>query len=235
MGSGGRKERRCKSVRSRKSKFTRSVVLLLALLAAGCSTLFAPERPNPALSMPALETRIVTLIDEVRTKRDPKAHLLAVDPELVIIARKRSTDMAKDNSFAVNSDPHPAATALMDADATFQGMIGENVAAQHFTPGQAIDVNLMARRFVDSWVASKPHLDNLSFPDFDHTGVGAAVNADTIYVTTLFTTDLGLGKIPDPAKPDIRTVPSPQQGKSGSQNPAASGTAPASGSKPPSL
>ena len=48
-------------------------------------------------------------------------------------------------------------------------------------------------RFLDEWLKSPPHRDNLAFADYDRTGVGAAVNGDTVYVTALFATDLGLG------------------------------------------
>lgn len=169
--------------------------------------------------MPALETRIAALVAEQRGKTDPKARALAVDSELVDIARKRSAEMARTNSFSSGGDPHISATMLMNQDAKFQGLVGENVAAQHFLPDQGIDVEAFARRFVDGWVASKPHLDNLSFPDYDRTGVGAAVNKDTVYVTQLFTTDLGLGDKPDTAAPDVQTVPSAKDGKDNSQAP----------------
>ena len=107
---------------------------------------------------------------------------------------------------------------LMDEDANFQGLIGENVAAQHFTPGTGIDVDAFAQRFVESWLASAPHKENLAFADYDRTGVGAAANGDTIYVTQLFTTDLGLGPHKGSAPPSQATpVVSPQKGKDDSE------------------
>lgn len=188
-------------------------------MAAGCADLFGPSIPDPASQMPALEKRIEVLIAEQRAKADPKARPLAEDSELMAIARQRSADMAKANSFAGSGDPHVSATMLMNQDAKFQGLVGENVAAQHYLPDQGIDVETFAKRFVDGWVASKPHLDNLSFADYDRTGVGAAVNKDTVYVTQLFTTDLGLGAKPEQSAPDVQTVPSAQDGKSDSQGP----------------
>lgn len=169
--------------------------------------------------MPALEQRIAVLISEQRAKTDPKAKPLTVASQLVTIARQRSAEMARANSFAGSGDPHISATLLMSQDAKFQGLVGENVAAQHYLPDQGVDVETFARRFVDGWVASKPHLDNLSFADYDQTGVGAAVNKDTVYVTQLFTTDLGLGAKSDQSAPEVQTVPSAQDGKSTSQAP----------------
>ncbi|MBU6296921.1 MAG: CAP domain-containing protein [Alphaproteobacteria bacterium] len=177
------------------------------------SSVFSPPKPDPAAEMPALETRIFDLVQAARLKNDPKARKLTVDSELVDIARKRSAAMAGKNSFAVGSDPHAAATMLMDDDAKFQGMIGENVAAQHYNRA-GIDVDVFAKRFVDSWLASKPHKENLLFSDYNRSGVGAAVNGDTIYVTQLFTTDLGLGPHDGSAPPSqVTRVASPQQGK----------------------
>jgi uncharacterized protein YkwD len=209
----------CIEVHSKRLMVRATFCALVGLMAAGCADLFGPSTPDPALQMPALETRIAALVAEQRSKTDPKAHALAVDTELVAIARKRSSEMARTSSFAGSGDPHVSATMLMNQDAKFQGLVGENVAAQHFLPDQGIDVEVFARRFVDGWVASKPHLENLSFADYDRTGVGAAVNKDTVYVTQLFTTDLGLGAKPDTAAPDVQTVPSAQDGKDSSQGP----------------
>jgi uncharacterized protein YkwD len=196
---------------------------LLGLALAGCADLFGPSHPDPSARMPALEQRIFVLVAEKRHKTDPKARVLAIDPQLVDVARKRSAAMARANSFT-GGDPHASATLLMNQDAKFQGLVGENVAAQHFTPGQDIDVEAFAKRFVDSWAASKSHLENLSFGDYDRAGVGAAANADTIYVAEIFTTDLGLGAKTEQATPDVQTVPSPQQGKESSKGPTMRGT-----------
>jgi uncharacterized protein YkwD len=167
--------------------------------------------------MPAVESRIFTLIADERHKLDPKAQLLTLDPKLVAIARKRSAEMALKNSFA-SDDPHKSATMLMDADASFEGLIGENVAAQHFTPGIGIDPDAVAQRFVEGWLASAPHKENLDFADYNRSGVGAAANGDTIYVTQLFTTDLGLEPHKGSAPPSQATpVVSPKKAKDDQQ------------------
>lgn len=196
-----------------------AICALLGLAVAGCAELFGPSRPDPAAQMPALESRILALVTVERAKAEPKARDLALDSELVTVARQRSAEMARTSSFAGSGNPHISATMLMNQDAKFQGLVGENVAAQHYLPDQGIDVEAFAKRFVDGWKGSKPHLDNLSFADYDRTGVGAAVNKDTVYVTQLFTTDLGLGAKSDQATPNVETVPSPQQGKDNSQGP----------------
>jgi uncharacterized protein YkwD len=199
----------------------------LALAVAGCTSLFGPSHPDPAERMPALEKRIFALVVETRRKTDPKAHVLALDPALTDVARKRSAEMAKTSSFAGSGDPHVAASLLMAADAKFQGLVGENVAAQHFIPGQDIDVEAFAKRFVDSWAASRPHLENLSFADYDRSGVGASANADTIFVAQIFTTDLGMGGKSEQAPSDVQTVPSPREGKEKTGAPDLRGSVPA--------
>lgn len=190
------------------------VVLLLALPAAGCSHLgglFGPSQPDFAAQMPALEARVLVLVEEERQKINPQARALKLDPELVDVARKRSAAMAAAKTFT-SPDPHASATMLMRQDAKFQGLVGENVAAQYYRPQLGIDVDAFAHRFVESWLASGPHKSNLSFADYDHTGIGAAVNGDTVYITQLFTTDLGLTQTETDAS-SVASVPSPQQGK----------------------
>jgi uncharacterized protein YkwD len=197
---------------------------VLCVAASGCadmpyydtvSGLWTKKPPDPKTEMPALETRIYALIQEKRHEIDPKAKSLSLDPELVTIARKRSQGMAATGTFTGGSgDPHQSATMLMDEDAKFQGLVGENVAAQRFSAKTGIDVDAYAKRFVDSWLASAPHKENLSFPDYTLTGVGAAANGDTVYVTQLFSSDLGLGPRQDGAPtPQATPVASPAKAK----------------------
>jgi len=199
--------------------FRAALCAFLGLTVAGCADWFGPSHPDPAAQMPALEQNITKLVQAERAKIDPKAHSLTIDAELVDVARKRSAEMARTNSFAGNGDPHMSATILMNQDAKFQGLVGENVAAQRFDPEQTIDPEVFAKRFVDGWLASKPHKENLSFADYDHTGVGAAANGDTIYVTQLFTTNLGLGAQDGDATSQVNPVASPQKGKEDAQEP----------------
>ncbi|HEX4304235.1 MAG TPA: CAP domain-containing protein [Rhizomicrobium sp.] len=192
----------------------------LFLLLAGCSTMesvVSPPAPppDPRTLMPALEQRIAVLIADERSRIDPKARTLMIDPELSDVARKRSIDMAA-KSYVGHTAPNgdTSATILMAEDVHFQGLLGENIAAQRYIPAVGVDVETFARRFVATWLASAPHKENLSFADYNHTGVGAAVNGDTVYVTQLFSTDLGLGPHPDdPLPPVITPVPSARDGK----------------------
>jgi uncharacterized protein YkwD len=170
-------------------------LLLAALLLSACAEVPAgpPPPPDPKTQMVALEHRIATLVEEERLKLDPKARPLAVDTELSRIARARAADMATKNYLAHEGpDGATSASLLMQQDAQWQGLLGENLAAQHYTKAGGVAVEDFARRFLDEWLKSPPHRDNMAFANYDHAGVGAAVNGDTVYVAVLFSTDLGL-------------------------------------------
>lgn len=192
----------------------RSIAVALLLLAcAGCASIheaLRPAPPDPKTLMPALELRIAVMIADERSRLAPDAKSLVIDPELGQIARKRATDMANKNYFAHTApNGDTSASLLMAEDAHFQGLLGENMAAQHYSPAAGIDVDAFARRFVATWLASASHKENLAFPDYNRTGVGAAVNGDTVYVTQLFSTDLGLGPHQDAApRPVVTPFPS---------------------------
>ncbi len=192
-------------------------VSLLLLLCAGCTTIqqVLQPPPDPKTLMPALELRIAVLIADERSRIAPDAKSLMIDPELSEIARQRAADMAAKNYFAHTApNGDTSASLLLSEDAHFQGLLGENMAAQHYSPSQEIDVEAFARRFVETWLKSAPHKENLSFADYNRTGVGAAVNGDTVYVTQLFATDLGLGPHLDSSPPAVVTpLPSPHDAK----------------------
>jgi uncharacterized protein YkwD len=174
-----------------------ALFLLTALVLGACASLDAvapgPVMPDPKTQMGALETRIAILVEEQRHRLDPKAKSLAIDPELSKIARARASDMAAKNYLAhaaPNGDT--SASLLMAQDEQWQGLLGENLAAQHYTKLGGVTVNEFAQRFLDEWLKSPPHRDNMVFANYDHAGVGAAVNGDTVYVAVLFSTDMGL-------------------------------------------
>ena len=181
--------------------------LALTILLAACATQPArvvPLPPDPHTQMAALEARIFDLIQNERHKIDPNAKRLILDSELVGVARKRSVDMAaKSYMDHTAPDGSTSASIIMDEDEDFQGLLGENIAEQHYTPAQGVDVDVFARRFVDTWLASDGHRKNLSYPAYDRSGVGAAVNGDSIYVVQLFATDMGL---PPPVREPQRKV-----------------------------
>jgi uncharacterized protein YkwD len=174
----------------------RNLLLLAAALAlSACAKVPSGPvlAPDPKTQMTALESRIAVLVEEERHKIDPKARDLTMDPELSEVARARATDMAAKNYLAHQGpDGATSASILMQQDAKWQGLLGENLAAQHYTKQTGVAVEDFARRFLDEWLKSPPHRDNMAFAKYDHAGVGAAVNGDTVYVAVLFSTDMGL-------------------------------------------
>jgi uncharacterized protein YkwD len=173
--------------------------VLALLMLAGCADFGAPPRkalpppPDPHTQMVALESRINALVEQERLKIDPSAKPLSLDSELVGVARQKSADMATKNYLA-HAAPGGGTTAdtIMDQDANFQGLLGENIGAEHYTKQLGVDPDKFAREFVDQWLASDAHKQNLAYPVYDRTGIGAAVNGDTVYVTQLFASDMGL-------------------------------------------
>jgi len=175
------------------------VPVLSLLLFAGCADFGGPLHkplpppPDPHTQMAALESRINDLVETERLKIDPNAKPLSLDSELVGVARQKSEDMAAKNYLAHTApDGSTTASIVMDKDANFQGLLGENIAAEHYTPQIGVDPEKFAHEFVDGWLASEAHKQNLAYPSYNRTGVGAAVNGDTVYVTQLFATNMGL-------------------------------------------
>lgn len=155
--------------------------------------------------MAALEERIFEIVQDERHKINPGAKPLALDSELMAVARERSTDMAEKKYLAHKGpDGQTSASLIMAADEDFQGLLGENLATQRFVRQAGVDVDVFARRFVDTWLSSPQNKENLSFSNYNRGAVGAAVSGDTIYVTELFATDLGLSPpVRDPKKREV--------------------------------
>ena len=114
-----------------------ALLLAAALSLSACAEIPATAPlapPDPKTQMTALENRITALVKEERLKLDPKAKPLAVDPELCKVARARASDMAAKNYLAHQGpDGATSASLLMREDAKWQGLLGENLAAQHYT------------------------------------------------------------------------------------------------------
>jgi uncharacterized protein YkwD len=181
-------------------RFAGLAALSLVLLLAACSSMpdvvqrQFKQPPDPRTVMPALEEKVFVLVEAEREKLNPSARPLMLDPQLSDIARARSEDMAAKKYLGKPENENTtSANILMARDQKFQGLLGENIAAQYYTKAGGVDAEGFAQKFVVTWLQSQSHKDNLSFTDYNRTGIGAAVNGDTVYITQLFSTDLGLG------------------------------------------
>ena len=148
-----------------------------------------------------LEARVFMLVAQERRRIDPRAKPLSLDIELSEVARRHSEDMAsKDYVGHTSDDGQTTATMIMDEDAKFRGVLGENIASQNFNSDDGMDLDDFAQRLVDSWLNSADHKANLAYALYERSGVGVALNSHAIYVTQLFASDLGLPE-PDLAPP----------------------------------
>jgi len=174
-----------------------------------------PPPPDPQTQMGELETRVAVLVEETRRKLEPAAKPLHLDEGLVKIARARAADMATKKYLASASpDGKTSASLLMASDAQYQGLLGENLAAQYYVAQSGVDPKAFAERFLETWLNSKAHRDNMVCAEYDRTGVGAAVNDDTVYVALLFSTTTktgGNGTVADFASPaEAQAAPAPK-------------------------
>ena len=169
----------------------RAWAVVFALLLAACAT--ARQGPHPMLQaqLAALKVRLFELVEEERMQAGAKP--LVLDPERVVAAQAHSDDMARKRSFdTMNPNGNLALNTLLSTDPKFIGFFAENSAAQYFTPSLGIDPDAMAKGFLEIWLGSPTHRSNLTYKDFDRTGIGIAVNGNAIYVSEVFTSDLGL-------------------------------------------
>lgn len=169
---------------------------VLMAMACGCQ-LYSPAPPTAAQrSAPVLtqtqraqlEDRILARIDAVRKTENPQLRPLAPDKRLADIARARCERMARPAADGAPPERHLSAELLMARDATFQGLLSENVAT--LPGGATLDIDAAAERIVDIWLASPKHKENLLFPKYTTSGVGIAQAGDTLYAAQLFAADL---------------------------------------------
>lgn len=178
-----------KWLRGRARTATTTVAALVLVGCAGQGRLATRRSPvsDPHQQLAALEHRIFVLVEKERLATNPSAKPLALDPELTAVARTHSEDMAREHFLGHRApDGETTAKLMMARDKSFQGLLGENIAAQYYTKDIGINVNAYASRFVKTWMLSKSHRDNLTFSDYSKTGVGAAINGHEVFVTQLF-------------------------------------------------
>ena len=135
---------------------TKVVVVFLALLLAACA---GARMPSYERELAVMKSRLLVLVEEERGRAGAKT--LRLDPQLVEAAQAHSDDMARKRSFdAMNPDGNLAVNILL-RDPRFGGFVAENSAAQYFTPAAGLDPEAMARGFLDIWLASPSHRQNV--------------------------------------------------------------------------
>jgi uncharacterized protein YkwD len=140
----------------------------------------------------AIKSRLLVLVAAEREKAGAKS--LRLDPQLAEAAQAHSDDMARKRSFDTMNPNGNLAVNLLLRDPRFGGFVAENSAAQYFSPAAGIDPDAMAQGFLQIWLQSPSHRQNVIYKEFDRAGIGVAVNGNTIYASTVFAADLAYAR-----------------------------------------
>ena len=136
--------------------------LTLILAISGCSEETAPSGSpqndnQPPSSGPSLEQDIFDLINEARTGNSLQP--LTRDSTMDALALQHSQDMERANRLSHDGFD---ARASDITDKLGAHSVGENVAVGYAT----------ARAFVDGWLGSEGHRNNIMTPSYKRTGIG---------------------------------------------------------------
>jgi uncharacterized protein YkwD len=164
---------------------------------------------QPTIKIPELEQRIHLLINEQRQANG--ISVLSFDPQLSLIARGHSQDMATRNYFEHDtpegltfSDRYKQAgyNCQTQFDVTGNSYMisggGENIFQNNlynsveYTNGYPThydwnDMSALANSTVDGWMNSQGHKKNILTPYFQNEGIGVAISNDSkVYITEDF-------------------------------------------------
>ncbi len=177
--------------------------ILLSLYSCAAPRPVPEQKERPALSIPDLEKKVHTLINQERQKQGLSA--LAWNSTLSKIARKHSQDMAKKNYFShVSPEGHDfsyryrqegfsCAVPVKDliytgAENIFQNNLYDRVAYRDGIP--KYDWNSsgkLAESTVRGWMNSPGHRKNILTPHWRSEGIGIYVSPDDkVYITQNF-------------------------------------------------
>lgn len=107
--------------------------------------------------------------------------VLVVDPDLVAVARIRSSDMAARDYFSHTSPDGQSAFTLLDQRGITYSWAGENLARNNYPQSEAVAVA------VRDLMASPSHRANILGVHYTRVGVGYAEGSDGMrYYTTVF-------------------------------------------------
>jgi len=139
----------------------------------------APQPPPPPVDPATLEAAVVAGINAQRAAAGLPP--LQLDPDLVMVARERSSDMAQRGYFSHVSPTGETFSSLMQSQGVPCSWCGENIAYNNFGDDQTVAVVLSA------WMASPGHRDNILRSSFDRVGVGVALGGSGAkYYTAVF-------------------------------------------------
>jgi uncharacterized protein YkwD len=139
-----------------------------------------PAPPQaPVASLVAFEADILAGINAQRVAAG--LPVLQLDPNLVMVSRERSEDMAKNGYFAHVSPTGDTAFSIMDRYGIPYAWAGENLARNNYPDDESVAVALR------EWMASQGHRENILNPHYSTVGVGAAEDGAAMkYFTLVF-------------------------------------------------
>jgi len=131
------------------------------------------------VSLTPLEADLIARLNAERTAAGLPA--LAVDGNLVAIARIRSSDMAARGYFSHTSPEGQSAFTLLDQWGIPYSWAGENLARNNYPVGETVAVA------AEDLMASPPHRANILSPNYTRVGVGYAEDGSGMrYYTIVF-------------------------------------------------
>ena len=109
---------------------------------------------------------------------------LTYDKTLAQLAELRSEDMVKHDYFSHTTPEKCDLGCRFKASSYISLSWGENLA--EFSDYSAQSETELAKIFMDKWIASSEHRDNLFSKDYNREGVGVAIKDKRIVVTVIF-------------------------------------------------
>jgi uncharacterized protein YkwD len=159
-------------------------LLVLSLVAAIIARYYmmrtAPASPEKVSGLSEQETEILGLVNQERARAGQQP--LKFSPQLAIIARGHSYDMAMRHYLAHESPDGVAPADRISGFGIGYRAVGENIYMDDYADSAGVP-----RRAIDGWLRSPTHRANIVSGKFTETGVGIAQSADgSIYVTQDF-------------------------------------------------
>lgn len=147
------------------------------------TTATKPQAPTQSLPTP---TDLVNLIHSLTNAAREQNNLadLTFDTRFSALAKERSQDMINQNYFSHTSlsgcDLH-----CRFANSNYKTLTwGENLAES--TSYNMLSTQELADMFMESWLRSSGHRDNLLSKKFTHEGIGVAIKGNRVVVTVIF-------------------------------------------------
>jgi len=141
--------------------------------------------PPPTPSQPA---DLVTILHSLSNTSRGQRNLadLTFDTKLSALAKERSQEMIDQHYFS-HTSPDGCDLRCRFTNANYETFSwGENLAES--TSYQMLSNRELAEMFMESWLKSSGHRDNLLSAKFTHEGIGVAVKSGRVVVTVIFAT-----------------------------------------------